>query len=597
LKIRLIFQWNMAFYGPKHVLLYLARRLILDYVLFYMKHFIGKSALMAVALTLPVNASLAQEDKDHNFNVAKNMQVFSEIYSYLDLMYVDSLDADETVGTAINSMLRSLDPYTVYYPAEKANDLKNMLTGRYVGIGSVIRYNQKLERVVIDEPYADTPAADAGLRKGDIIISIDDSLMTDKDVSYVSSRLRGDAGTTFALKIKRPSTGRVMEMKITRRAVEMPAIPYYGLQSDGIGYINLNSFTENCAKEFRRAYVDMKRRGMKGLVLDLRGNGGGSLSEAVNIVNTFVPKGVTLVKTRGKLKRANNDWVTNSVPLDTIMPIVVMVNGETASASEITSGGLQDLDRAVILGTRTYGKGLVQVPVDLSYNGNLKLTTSKYYIPSGRCIQAINYKHANGGYTEHIPDSLTHEFHTAGGRIVRDGGGIMPDVEVKPDSLPNIVYYLTVSGMDSTEVLHDYEIDYIAKHPTIAPAAEFELSDADYEDFKQRVIKSGFTYDPESEKALASLKKVVEFEGYYDEAKMEFEALERKLKHDISRDLDRNKEVIKRVIASDVVAAYYFQAGSIENALRYDNQVQEAVNLLKNPDRYLSILKGGATTE
>lgn len=594
MKIRLIFQLNMVFYGLKHVLLYSARRFNLDYAFFIMKHFLSKFALMAVALALPVNVSLAQEGKDHNFNVAKNMQVFSEIYGYLDLMYVDSLNADETVGTAINSMLRSLDPYTVYYPAEKANDLKNMLTGRYVGIGSVIRYNQKLKRVVIDEPYADTPAAGAGLRKGDIIISIDDSLMTDKDVSYVSSRLRGDAGTTFALKIKRPSTCKVMVMKITRRAVELPAIPYYGLQDGGIGYLNLNSFTENCAKEFRRAYVDMKRRGMKGLVLDLRGNGGGSLSEAVNIVNTFVPKGVTLVKTRGKLKRANNDWVTNSVPLDTVMPIVVMVNGETASASEITSGSLQDLDRAVILGTRTYGKGLVQVPVDLSYNGNLKLTTSKYYIPSGRCIQAINYKHANGGYTEHIPDSLTHAFHTAGGRIVRDGGGIMPDVEVKPDSLPNIVYYLTVSGLDSTEVLLDYEIDYIAKHPTIAPAAEFELSDADYEDFKQRVIKSGFTYDPESEKTLASLKKIVKFEGYYDEAQTEFEALERKLKHDIARDLDRNKEVLKRVIASDIVAAYYFQAGTIENALRYDNQVQEAVSLLKNPDRYRSILKGGA---
>lgn len=544
-----------------------------------------------VLLTLTAGTVSAQDDKDHNFKVSKNMQVFNEIYSYLDMMYVDTLNADETIGTAIKSMLSSLDPYTVYYPADKATDLKSMLTGKYVGIGSVIRYNQKLKRVVIDEPYAGTPAAEVGLKKGDIIISIDNELMTDKDVSYVSSHLRGDAGTTFALKIMRPSTGKTQVLKVTRRAVEMPAIPYYGLQRDGIGYLNLNSFTENCAKEFRRAYVDMKRQGMKGLVLDLRGNGGGSLSEAVNIVNTFVPKGVTLVKTRGKLQRANNNWTTTSEPLDTVMPIVVMVNGETASASEITSGSLQDLDRAVILGTRTYGKGLVQVPVDLSYNGNLKLTTSKYYIPSGRCIQAINYKHANGGYTEHIPDSLTHEFRTAGGRLVRDGGGIKPDVEVKADSLPNIVYYLTVSGMDSTEVLHDYEIDYIAKHPTIAPAAEFQLTDADYEDFKQRVIKSGFNYDPESEKALASLKKLVQFEGYMDDAKTEFEALEKKLKHNIARDLDRNKDAIKRVIASDIVAAYYYQAGSIENALNYDNQVQEAFRLINDKARYNAILK------
>lgn len=554
----------------------------------------SRIVLVAVALSVGAGVAAAQEDNDHNFTVAKNMQVFNEIYNYLDLMYVDTLNADETVGTAINSMLRSLDPYTVYYPAEKATDLKSILTGRYVGIGSVIRYNQKLKRVVIDEPYDGTPAAQAGLKKGDIIISIDDSLMTDKDVSHVSSRLRGDAGTTFVLKIKRPSTGKLMEMKITRRAVEMPAIPYYGLQSDSIGYLNLSQFTENCSKDFRRAFVDMRRKGMKGLVLDLRGNGGGSLSEAVNIVNTFVPKGITLVKTRGKLKRANHDWTTTSEPLDTVMPIVVMVNGETASSSEITSGGLQDLDRAVILGTRTYGKGLVQVPVDLSYNGNLKLTTSKYYIPSGRCIQAINYKHARGGYTEHIPDSLTRAFSTKNGRTVRDGGGIKPDVEVQPDSLPNIAYYLSASGIDSTEVLLDYEIDYIAKHPTIAPASEFAISDADYEDFKRRVVASGFTYDPESEKALASLKKIVQFEGYYEDAKTEFDALEKKLKHDIARDLDRNKSVIKRLIEADIVAAYYFQAGSIENSLRYDNQVQEAMRLIKDKARYDDILKGNA---
>jgi len=556
-----------------------------------MRYLESKLILVLALLSAPASGLLAQDD-GHNFKVSKNMQVFNEIYRYLDLMYVDTLNADETVGTAINSMLRSLDPYTAYYPADRVNDLKSMLTGKYVGIGSVIRYNQKLKRVVIDEPYAGTPAAAAGLKKGDIIISIDDSLMTDKSVSYVSSHLRGDAGTTFALKIKRPSTGKVMELKITRRAVEMPAILYYGLQKDSIGYLNLNSFTENCAKEFRRAYVSMKRQGMKGFVLDLRGNGGGSLSEAVSIVNTFIPKGITLVKTRGKLKRANQDWKTMNEPLDTIIPIIVMVNGETASASEITSGGLQDLDRAVILGTRTYGKGLVQVPVDLSYNGNLKLTTSKYYIPSGRCIQAINYKHTNGGYTEHIPDSLTRAFRTAKGRIVRDGGGIKPDVEIEPDSLPNIAYYLTVSGMDSTEVLLDYEIDYISKHPDIAPAAEFELSDADYEYFKQRVIKSGFTYDPESEKALESLKKIVKYEGYYDAAKTEFEALEKKLKHNIANDLDRNKDVIKRVIASDIVAAYYYQAGSVENALRYDNQVQEAFQLINDKARYQTILNG-----
>lgn len=543
-------------------------------------------------LALPFTQITAQEDKDHNFNVGKNMQVFNEIYNYLDLMYVDTLNADEVVGTAINSMLRSLDPYTVYYPEDQVKNLRTMITGRYVGIGAVIRYNQKLKRVVIDEPYAGNPAAEVGLKKGDIILSIDDSTMVGKDVSYVSSHLRGDPGTTFVLKIKRPSTGKVMNFTIKRRSVELPSIPFYGLNGDGIGYLNLSSFTEGCAKDVRRALVEMKQKGMKGFVLDLRGNGGGSLSEAVDIVNMLVPKGITLVKTRGKLKRANRDYTTSVEPIDSVMPVVVLVNGESASASEITSGSLQDLDRAVILGTRTYGKGLVQLSVDLSYNGQLKLTTGKYYIPSGRCIQAINYKHARGGYTEHIPDSLTKVFHTVGGREVRDGGGIKPDIVVRPDSLPNIAYYLTVNGLDSTEVLLDYEIDYIASHPTIAPAADFEISDADYEDFKRRVIESGFTYDPESERALKSLKKIVQFEGYYDDAKTEFENLEKKLKHDIARDLDMHRDVLKQIISSDIVAAYYFQSGAIENSLKHDKQVKEAFNLIKDTDKYKSVLNG-----
>lgn len=529
-----------------------------------------------------MTTATAQEKKGHNFDVAKNMQVFNEIYSYLDLMYVDTLNADETVGQAINAMLRSLDPYTVYYPESKVNDLRTMITGRYVGIGSVIRYNQKLKRVVIEEPYEGNPAAEVGLRKGDIILSINDSVMTDKNVSYVSERLRGDAGTTFVLKIKRPSTGKTMSFKIKRRAVEMPAVPYYGLREDKIGYINLASFTEDCSKDVRRAFVEMKNNGMSGLVLDLRGNGGGSLAEAVNIVNMFVPKDLTLVKTQGKLKRANREYKTTVEPIDTVMPIVVLVNGETASAAEITAGCLQDLDRAVIMGTRTYGKGLVQLPVDISYNGQLKLTTSKYYIPSGRCIQAINYKHSRGGYTEHIPDSLTHVFYTKGGREVRDGGGIKPDMEAKPDSLPNIAYYLSVNGLDSTEVLLDYEVDYVAKHPSIAPAKDFMISDADYEDFKRRVIASGFTYDPESERLLESLKKVVKFEGYYDDARTEFENLEKKLKHDLARDLDMHRDVLKGMISNDIVTTYYYQAGAIEHALKTDKVMKEACRVIKS---------------
>ena len=547
--------------------------------------------ILLLAFALVAGIVKAQDDSDHNFKVAKNIEVFNNIYRYLDLIYVDTLDADEVIGTGIKRMLGSLDPYTEYYPESEVNKLKNMLTGKYVGIGAMIRYNLQLGRVVIDEPYEGSPAAEAGLKKGDIILSINDTTMTDKNTSYVSSHLRGDPGTTFVLKIKRPSTGKKMQMRITRRAITLPYLPYYGLRPDSIGYINLNSYAEGCAKDVRRAFIDLKHRGMKALVFDLRGNGGGSVSEAVDIVNMFVAKDITIVKTRGKMKRMNKDYKTTVEPIDTVMPIVVMVNGETASASEITSGSLQDLDRAVILGTRTYGKGLVQAPVDLPFNGQMKLTTGKYYIPSNRCIQAINYKHAHGGYTEHIPDSLTKVFYTRSGREVRDGGGIKPDIEVKPDSLPNIAYYLSMSGLDSTEVMLNYEIDYIAKHPAIAPAGQFELTDEEYEDFKQRVVKSGFKYDAESGKELDRLKKIAQFEGYYDSAKPEFEALEKKLKHNLATDLERNKALIKQIIQADIVAAYYWQAGAIENNLNTDKQMIEACRLLNNPAEYRKLLE------
>lgn len=530
-------------------------------------------------------------EKDHNFKVAKNLETFSAIYKYLDLMYVDTLNADEVVGNGINYMLHSLDPYTVYYPADKVKDLDLMISGKYAGIGAIIRYNFAIKNTIIDQPYENMPAAEAGLKKGDIILAIGDSSMVGKDVSYVSNRLRGDAGSRFVLTIKRPSTGKKMKFKITRRSIQLPAVPYYGLQDDGVGYLNLNSFTTDCSKDVRRAFLDMKKQGMKSLVFDLRNNGGGSLQEAINIVNMFVPKGITLVKTVGKMERANKEYKTTVEPIDTVMPIVVLVSDETASASEITSGSLQDLDRAVVLGTRTYGKGLVQVSMDLPYNANLKLTTSKYYIPSGRCIQAINYKHSNGGYTEHVPDSLTHVFHTANGREVRDGGGIKPDIEVQPDSLPNIAFYLTASGRDSTEVMLNWELKYLRTHPTIAPAKNFVISDVDYADFKQAVLKSGFKYDRESKKYLEGLVKLARFEGYYDDAKPEFDALEKKLNHNIAKDLDYNKQTLKQLLTSDLVAAYYYQRGAMENGLQFDKQWKKAVELLNDPAAYKKVLQ------
>lgn len=550
-----------------------------------------KQKLISFILFVSVTVNLSAQDvRNHNLEVAKNIEIFNAIYKNLDLMYVDTLNASEVIGTGINAMLRSLDPYTEFYPEEKQKDLKMLMTGKYAGIGALVRYHQKLKRVVIEEPYAGMPAAQVGLKKGDIILQIDDTVMTDKTVNYVSEHLRGDPGTTFVLKIQRPSTGKKMTFKITRQSIKMPEITYYGMRPNGIGYINLNTFTGEPAKPMRRAFLDLKKQGATKLILDLRGNGGGSLAESVDIANMWIPKGVTLVETKGKIRRANSEYKTRLEPIDTLMPIIILVNDETASASEIVSGSIQDLDRGIIIGTRTYGKGLVQIPnIEVPYNGNLKLTTAKYYIPSGRCIQAINYKHSGGGYKEHVPDSLTRVFYTKNGREVRDGGGIKPDIEVKPDTMANITLYL--DRLDSTEVLLDYVVDYISKHPTIASPKDFHLTDADYEDFKQRVVKAGFTYDQVSKKQYDELVKVAKFEGYYEDALAEFEALKAKLDHhDIARDMDRHREEIQHVIEQDIISAYYFQEGRIEAALEYDKTIKEAERILNSSEEYNRIL-------
>ncbi len=515
--------------------------------------------LLMTAVLLAVGG-WAQEVKNHNLEVAKNLEIFNALYRNLDMMYVDTLDANKVVTAGIDAMLNTLDPYTEYYPEERQKDLKQMLTGKYAGIGALIRYHQKLKRCVIEEPYEGMPAAVNGLKKGDIILQIDDSLMTDKTTSYVSSHLRGEPGTTFLLKIQRPSTGKKMTFKITRQSIKMPEITWYGMLPNQTGYIALNTFTGEPSKQMRLAFVDLKKQGAEKLILDLRGNGGGSLSECVDILNMWLPKGLKIVETKGKLKRANNEYKTRLEPIDTVMPLVVLVNKETASASEITSGALQDLKRGVIIGTRTYGKGLVQVPnIDLPYNANLKLTTSRYYLPSGRGIE------------------------------MKDG--LKPDIEVKPDTLANITLYL--DRLDSTETVLDYVVEYIGKHPTIAPAADFHLTDADYADFKQRVIKAGFTYDQLSKKQFEEMEKAMKFEGYYDEAKAELEALKAKIDHhDLNSDLDRHRDEIQQMLEQDIVSAYYYQGGELQVGLRNDKTLQEAQRILDTPGEYNRILKG-----
>ena len=556
---------------------------------------------------------MAQANQNHNLEVGKQLDIFTNVYRNLDLLYVDTLDPKQTITAAIDGMLRSLDPYTDYYPESETKDLQLMLTGKYAGIGALVKHHLRRGRVVIDEPYEGMPAAEVGLRKGDIILSIDDSVMTDKQVSYVSSHLRGDAATTFMLRVLRPNgkgnTGKEMKFKITRRNIKMPELPYYGIVdhskyeniADGrkIGYIVLNQFTEGCAREVRNAFIDLKKQGIEGVVLDLRNNGGGSEMEAVDLVSIWVPKGQLVVENRGKVRQASRRYETRLEPVDTLMPLAVLVSNETASASEITAGALQDLDRAIVIGTRTYGKGLVQVPLDMPYNSNLKVTTSKYYIPSGRCIQAINYsstrdgsgkKRVGANYMERTPDSLTHVFHTRGGRIVRDGGGIKPDVELKNDTMPNIAYYLSASGLDSTEVMFDYVVDYISRHPTIDAPSRFHLTDADWAEFTERVVQSGFKYDLMSRKQLDDLVKTAKYEGYYDKARDLFDALTLRLRHDVAADLNKHRTTIQQIMELDIVTAYYYQRGAIEAGLPYDKQLGEAYRLLNTAEEYRRIL-------
>jgi carboxyl-terminal processing protease len=578
-----------------------------------MRQIITAILIMAASVSMTAQESQNLTDKNHHLEVGKNLDIFNAVYRNLDLFYVDTLNPGKTITAAIKSMVRSLDPYTEYYPENETKNLQQMITGKYAGIGSIIKYHTGRKRVVIDEPYAGMPAAEVGLKKGDIILSIDDSVMTDKNTQYVSSHLRGDAGTSFMLKVLRPTPGlssktkktkgEELKFKITRRNIKMPELPWYGMLNEGtsqtesngkVGYINLNQFTEGCSRSVRNALIDLKQKGATSLVFDLRSNGGGSEMEAVDIVSLWVPKEQMVVENRGKVKQANRTYKTRLEPIDTVMPVVVLVNGETASASEITAGALQDLDRALIVGTRTYGKGLVQVPMDLPYNTNVKITTSKYYIPSGRCIQAINYKkrrEEGSLYGERVPDSLTQVFYTRAGREVRDGGGIKPDVEVKADSIPNIIYYLSVGGLDSTEVMFDYVVDYIARHQSIGEdPTTFHLTEADYAEFRQRVIDSGFTYDPVSRKQFDELVKTAKVEGYYDDAKEAFNALSEKLKHNVANDLDKHKSMILQALELDIISAYHYQAGALRAGLAYDRQLHEAIRLLSNEEEYRKLL-------
>lgn len=528
-----------------------------------------------------------------SFQIAKNLDVFNSIVKELDLFYVDTIDPDKTIREGIDAMLYSLDPYTEYYPEDDQSELEQMLKNTYGGIGSIITWDAKLKRSVIAEPYEGMPAATSGLKAGDVLMAIDGKDLAGKNNQEVSEMLRGQVGTGFKLTVQRPGTEKPLDFDIVRRSIQLPIIPYYTALDNHVGYINLSTFSGNPSKEFKQAFLDLKKKGITSLIIDLRNNGGGLLDEAIEIANFFVPRGKVLVTTKGKIKQASNTYKTLREPLDLDIPLAVLVNSSTASSSEILAGSLQDLDRAVIVGNRTFGKGLVQTTRMLPYGGTMKLTTSKYYIPSGRCVQAIDYKHRNeDGSVGRIPDSLTTVFHTAAGREVRDGGGVTPDIEVKQEKLPNILFYLV-----NDNLIFNYATQYCLKHATIAEPEKFVITDADYADFKEMVKKADFKYDQQTEKILKSLKEMAEFEGYLTDASEEFNALEKKLTHNLDRDLDYFSKDIKSMIALEIVKRYYYQRGAIIEQLKDDDDLKKAVEILTHPDDYHKMLSSPAVKE
>ncbi|MBO7194066.1 MAG: S41 family peptidase [Bacteroidaceae bacterium] len=540
--------------------------------------------LLLIVATLP--SIVVKADEKHKFQLSRQISIINSIIKDLNLFYVDSIMPEILINKSIDAMLSNLDPYTLYYPANKADELKMMTTGKYAGIGSVIRFHTDKKTTVLSEPYEGMPAQKAGLKAGDAIISIDGIDVKGMSTDSVSDKLRGEAGTALTIEYERPGKKGTSKVKLQRESIALPAIPYYGLQKDNVGYIQLNSFTDGCAKDMRRAIIDLKKQGATAFIIDLRSNGGGLLNEAVDIVNLFVPKDKIIVTTKGKIKQSNEVYKTQKAPIDTTSPIAILVDGQTASASEIVAGALQDLDRAAIIGSRTFGKGLVQSTREVTGGGYLKITTAKYYTPSGRCVQALDYSHViDQGKTSRIPDSLTNVFYTEAGREVRDGGGVRPDIEPKSEELSTLLFYL----MQDMAVF-DYATEYAIKNSTIASADTFELSDEDYDEFKRLLKSRNFSYDLISVKVLKDLKQAVEFEGFSGIVKEEIESLERKLQTNLDHSLTHFEKEIRKIIADEIIHRYYGQKGRIIYNLREDTDIEEAFKILKNEKEYRNIL-------
>lgn len=538
--------------------------------------------LVCFSTTLPATTAAEQR----SFRISKNLSIFNSVFRELDMFYVDTLNYDKVMKTTLDQMLAKLDPYTVYMPEEETDDLKFMTTGEYAGIGAMIMKKDK--EILISEPYEGMPAQRNDLRAGDVIIEVDGQKVDGLTVSEVSAKLKGTPNTLIKLKLKRLGEKKFVEKQFLREKIQVNPVGYSAKVADKVGYVLLNEFTDRAAIELKSSVADLiKQHKIESLVLDIRNNGGGLIDEAVKIVGYFVPKGTDVVTTKGKNSEAERTYKTPSEPIFPELQLVVLTNRSSASASEILSGSIQDLDRGVIVGERTFGKGLVQNIRPVGFGGHLKVTTAKYYIPSGRCIQALDYSHRNeDGSVGRVPDSLTTEFKTRNGRKVRDGGGIVPDSLTKDDRKLNIAYYIFAQNL-----YFDFATLYVQQHPTIASPADFTLSDKDFKAFSDYLIEKKFAYTTQTEKYYNELVETAKIEGMDTIAKVEFAALKAKLVPDITKSIAENKSDISELLSLEIIKRYYFQKGEIQYSLRTDKDLKVAIELLKPNGAYLRKLK------